>query len=305
MEGAMRVGFVGTGTMGGPIAMCLVKAGYDVAVFDRSPDATRALVAAGAAAMPSAAAAAAGATCVFLSLPAPDDVTAVVTTADGVLAASPLPSFVVDLSTNAPGVVGELHERCAAAGVVFIDAPVSGGRAKAETGELSVMVGATDDEFAAVEPVIDSFAAQVFHVGPCGAGTIAKLVNNQLFLAAGVLVQEAYLFGAAAGLEPAVLHKILKAGSAGPYTVLAPLLLGRAFDDVIFRLDIATKDLALAVQAARDHGVDVATTAAALDVYRAANDAGLGTRAFHATLAQLEQSAGLELPALTRAPRTT
>ena len=95
-----------------------------------------------------------------------------------------------------------MHERCAAAGVGFVDAPVSGGKVKAESGELAVMLGGTDADVAAVEPLLEPFARQVFHVGPPGAGTVAKLVNNQLFLAASVLVQEAYVLGAAAGLEP-------------------------------------------------------------------------------------------------------
>ena len=125
----------------------------------------------------------------------------------------------------------------------------------------------------------------MFHVGPAGAGTVAKLVNNQLFLAAAVLVQEAYVLGAAAGLDPAALHRIIRASSGGPYAALAPLLLGRDFDDVIFRLDIATKDLTLAVEAAGVHGVDAPVSAAALDVYRDALDEGLGGQAFHATLA--------------------
>lgn len=299
----MRIGFIGTGTMGAPMAMHLVRAGHDVVVFDHVADAARRVAEAGATVATSAAEAAAGAACVFLSLPGPDDVAAAVTGADGILAADPLPAHVVDLSTNSPDVVRRLHGLCAAVGIGFVDAPVSGGRMKADTGELSVLVGGSDGHVAAVTPLLESFAGQVFHVGPSGAGTVAKLVNNQLFLAASVLVQEAFVLGAAAGLEPSVLQPILKASSAGPYALLAPLLLGRAFDDVIFRLDIATKDLTLAVQAAHDHGVAVPATEAALGVYRAAADAGLGTKAFHATLQALEQTAGLELSALTRAPR--
>jgi 3-hydroxyisobutyrate dehydrogenase-like beta-hydroxyacid dehydrogenase len=240
---------------------------------------------------------------VFLSLPGPPEVESAVTGPDGVLAAEPLPAHVVDLSTNAPGVVRKLHERCAADGVGFLDAPVSGGRIKADSGELSVMLGGTDDDVAAVEPLLQPFAGQVFHVGAPGAGSVAKLVNNQLFLAAAVLVQEAYVLGAAAGLEPAELHRIIRASSGGPYAALAPLLLGRDFDDVIFRLDIATKDLTLAVEAADANGVDAPVTAAALETYRDAIRSGLGFKAFHATLLQVERAAGVELPPLTRAPR--
>jgi 3-hydroxyisobutyrate dehydrogenase len=283
--------------MGMPIAAHLVAAGHDVRVYDRSPAAMESV--AGASAATSAAAAASGAACVFLSLPGPPDVEAAI---GEVLAADPLPAHVVDLSTNSPDVVRRLHERCAAAGIGFVDAPVSGGRIKAESGELAVLVGGDDADVAAVEPLLQPFAGQVFHVGPTGAGTVAKLVNNQLFLAAAVLVQEAYVLGAAAGLDPSTLHGIIRASSAGPYAALAPLLLGRDFDDVIFRLDIATKDLTLAVEAAGAMGAAVPVSEAALDVYRAALDAGLGPKVFHATLAEIERRAGIELPALKRRP---
>ncbi|MEO5900111.1 MAG: NAD(P)-dependent oxidoreductase, partial [Ilumatobacteraceae bacterium] len=171
----MRIGFIGTGTMGAPMALHLLRAGHDVVVFDHVADATRPVVEAGATMATSAAAAAAGVACVFLSLPGPDDVVAAVTGADGILAAGPLPAHVVDLSTNSPDVVRRMHELCAAVGIGFVDAPVSGGRMKADTGELSVLVGGSDDDVAAVTPLLDSFAGQVFHVGPSGAGTAAKL----------------------------------------------------------------------------------------------------------------------------------
>lgn len=295
-----RLGFVGTGTMGAPMATRVAQAGHELRVFDRLPEAMARVVAAGASPVASAAEAAAGATCLFLSLPGPDYVEEAVTGSDGALDADPPPEYIVDLSTNSPATVRRLHERCVAAGSVFVDAPVSGGRAKAETGELSVLVGADDDQFAALEPLLRSFTGEVFHVGPCGAGTVAKLVNNQLFLAAAVAVQEAYLLGSAAGLEPSALHPILKASSAAPYVALAPLLLGRRFDDVIFRLDIATKDLALALDVAGEHGVPAPVTSAALSVYREAMESGSGGEAFHATVKALESAAGAELPALRR-----
>lgn len=298
-----RLGFVGTGTMGAPMAVHLVGAGHEVAAFDAVARAVAPVVAAGGHASGTAAAAAAGADCVLLSLPGPREVEAAVTGPGGVLEADPPPARVVDLSTSSPTMARSLAERCAAEGVGFLDAPVSGGRARAETGTLSVLVGGDGEGFAAVEPLLRCFASEVFHVGAVGAGTVAKLVNNQLFLAAGVLVQEAYVLGAAAGLDPSDLHPILKASSAGPYAALAPLLLGRDFDDVTFRLDIAAKDLGLVVEVAEDLGVDVPTTTGALSVYRQAVAAGLGNSVFHATLQPLERAAGIALAPLRRTPR--
>lgn len=283
--------------MGGPIARRLLEAGHEVHVADPVAAAVTALLDAGAHAAASAAAAAAGAEAVFLSLPGPAEVRNVVSE---VLAADPPLRYIVDLSTNSPDVVRELAATCAAVGVTFVDAPVSGGVAKAVTGELSVMVGAAPEVAAAIEPLLQSFATSVFLVGPTGAGTVAKLVNNQLFLGAAVLVQEAYLLAAAHGLGPNELHPILKASSGGPYVALAPLLLGRRFDDVVFRLDIAAKDLALAAEAAAAAGVAAPVTEAAAGLYAAAVEDGFGRLVFHATLRELERRSGVEMPALER-----
>jgi 3-hydroxyisobutyrate dehydrogenase-like beta-hydroxyacid dehydrogenase len=300
----MQVGFIGTGTMGHPMAANVVAAGHHVRVHDVSPGATSRLVELGAVDAASPAAAASGADVVLLSLPGPVEVRAAILAVGGVLDADPLPRMVVDLSTNSPGTVAELAERCAGRGVTFVDAPVSGGVAKAETGTLAVLVGATPESLEATRPVLEAIGRDVLHVGPCGAGTIAKIVNNQLFLAGAVAVQEAYVLGAALGMTPTDLHQVVAASSAAPYAKLAPLLLGRTFDDVIFRLDIAAKDLHLAVESADEAGVDVPLTRAAAEVYAAAADHGDAGLVFHATLRELERRAGFELPPLRRPDRS-
>lgn len=299
----MRVGFVGTGTMGRPMAACVLAAGHQVRVHDVVPGATRPLVELGAVDVATAASAAAGVDVVLLSLPGPDEVRGAVLGPEGVLAAEPPPSYVVDLSTNAPGVVAELADRCRDRGSTFVDAPVSGGVARAESGTLAVLVGASGDDLDRLRPVLEAIGRDVVHVGPTGAGTIAKLVNNQLFLAGAVAVQEAYVLGAKLGMEPGDLHQVIAASSAAPYAKLAPLLLGRAFDDVIFRLDIAAKDLRLAVDSAEEAGVDVPLTRAAADVYAAAASHGDAQLVFHATLRELERRSGIELPPLRRPER--
>lgn len=301
--GPAVVAFVGTGTMGAPMAAQILAAGNELRVHDVVRSASDELVERGATAHPTAAAAAAGAGVVLLSLPGPAEVLAAVLGADGVLAATPRPPLIIDLSTNSVEAVRELRERCAAVGTAFVDAPVSGGVAKAHTGTLAVMVGAEHDEFETVRAVLGPIGDEIIHVGPPGSGTIAKIVNNQLFLAAGVLVQEAYVLGAALGMTPTELHRIVAASSAGPYAKLAPLLLGRRFDDVIFRLDIAAKDVGLAVDTAAAAGVDVPLTRAAHEVYDASVASGDGQRVFHATLRELERRAGIELDVLERPPR--
>ena len=300
----MQVGFIGTGTMGHPMAANVVAAGHAVRVHDVVPGATDRLVRLGALDTPSPAAAASGADVVLLSLPGPAEVRTAVLGTDGVLTADPLPRMVVDLSTNSPGTVAELAEQCTRRGVTFVDAPVSGGVARAETGTVAVLVGGDPESFEAIHPILTAIGREILHVGPCGAGTVAKIVNNQLFLAGAVAVQEAYVLGAALGMSPTDLHQVVAASSAAPYAKLAPLLLGRAFDDVIFRLDIAAKDLHLAVASADEAGVDVPLTRAAADVYAAAVDHGDARLVFHATLRELERRADIELPPLRRPDRS-
>ena len=297
------IAFVGTGTMGAPMAGQLMAAEYRLRVHDVQPAATAALVASGATAHATATEAASGADIVLLSLPGPAEVRAAITGAEGVLAATELPRLIIDLSTNAVDVVAELRAICTEAGVVFVDAPVSGGVARASAGTLAVMVGSEPEEFESARAVLEVIGGDVIHVGPPGTGTVAKIVNNQLFLSAGILVQEAYVLGAALGMSPTDLHRIVAASSAAPYAKLAPLLLGRRFDDVIFRLDIAAKDVGLAIETADAAGVDLPLTRAAGDIYEAAIASGDGELVFHATLRELERRAGIELDPLRRPPR--
>ena len=240
--------------------------------------------------------------CVFLSLPGPDDVETAIVGAEG--CSPPTRAGVRRRPVDELAAARPAPARALRSGRRRLRRrPGVGRQGEGRLGRAERDGGRDDADVAAVEPLLQAFAAQVFHVGPAGAGTIAKLVNNQLFLAAGVLVQEAYVLGAAAGLDPAALHRIVRASSGGPYAALAPLLLGRDFDDVIFRLDIATKDLALAVETAGEHGVEVPTTAAALAVVPRRDRRGPRAKAFHATLEHVERTAGITLPALTRGPR--
>lgn len=286
--------------MGGPMARNVLGSAHVLSVYDIARSSTERLVQLGAIDAASPADAASGADVVMLSLPGPAEVLDAIVGSDGVLDAVRPPTFVVDLSTNSPATVAELARACAARDVTFVDAPVSGGLTKARSGTLTVLVGASPAVFARVQPVLETIGSEVVLVGPTGSGTVAKLVNNLLFLAGAVAVQEAFVLGAKLGMAPSELDAIIAASSAAPYAKLAPLLLGRAFDDVIFRLDIAAKDLRLAIEAADGAGVDLPLTRSASDVYSAAEGNGDGHLAFHATLRELERRAGIALPPLLR-----
>jgi 3-hydroxyisobutyrate dehydrogenase-like beta-hydroxyacid dehydrogenase len=300
---ARTIGFIGLGTMGKPIAQRLMAAGHRLVVNDVSVADTGWWEAEGARFEGSAAAVAEAARIVFLSLPGPREVEQVVTGPHGVIAAARPGDIVVDLSTNSHTMVTTLASRLAAVQVAFVDAPVSGGLAGATKGTLAVMAGGDAAVVATLAPLMACFSARVFHAGPAGMGTIAKLVNNQIFLTAATAVQEGFVMAAKAGLESSVLLEILQASSAGGYLGMAPLFFARGFDRVMFRLGLAAKDLALALETAGDLGVAMPTSRGAAEVYLDAVNKGLADKVFYATLRALEQEAGVEVaPPAARAP---
>ena len=289
------LGFIGLGAMGAPIARRLLEAGHALVVSDISRAQADEWASAGAVFASTPAEVAGACRTIFMSLPGPREVEAVV---DGLMSGAQRGDVVVDLSTNAYATVVALAERLAKAGVTFIDAPVSGGVAGAVRGKLAVMAGGDAAAIGALAPVFQAFAARVFHVGDSGKGTIAKLVNNQVFLSAAVAVQEGFVLAAKAGLDSDTLLEIVKASSAGGYMGMAPLFFGRDFDNAMFRLSLAAKDLGVALESADDLGVPMPTTKAAHGVYKDAIDQGLGDKAFYATLRALEQGASAEVAKL-------
>jgi 3-hydroxyisobutyrate dehydrogenase-like beta-hydroxyacid dehydrogenase len=232
---------------------------------------------------------------VFTSLPGPAEVAAVATGADGLLAAGRHGLVHVDLSTSSIDAVRKLCADEAAAGATLLDAPVSGGAHGARQGTLAVMASGDRAAFDAVRPLFDAFAAKVFHLGASGRGTTAKLVNNLIFLSGALVVQEGFVLAAKAGLPAREMLEIVNASSAKLYAGMAPLLLGRNFDLELFRLGIAEKDMALAVESARELGASLPLAEAAASTYGRAVADGHGEEVFFAALKTLERAAGAEV----------
>jgi len=293
-----EIGFVGTGTMGSPIARRLLAAGHAVTACDANPQALRVVLDAGAKQAATPREVASRCEVVFTSLPGPHEVEAVVGGPDGLLAGAARGAVHVDLSTSSYASVRRLHAEEAQAGVTLLDAPVSGGSFGAEQGTLTVMASGDREAFLRVEPLFEAFAKTVFHLGEPGSGTLAKLVNNAIFLCAGLVLQEGFVLGCKAGLDPAQLLEVVKASSGAMYAGMADVTLKRDFDDAFFSLDLAEKDVSLALASARELGVPARLIEAAHTVYARAADRGLGSRVFFATLRSLEAEAGVELPPL-------
>ena len=300
MHGDGPLGFIGTGTIGNPMAQRLLAAGHSLIVHDARRAAVEDLIAAGASWAASPSAVAAQCRIVFSSLPGPREVEAVALGANGLLAGARAGDVHVDLSTSSLAAVKALAAAEARAGVALVDAPVSGGAHGARQGTLSVMASGERSAFERVEPLFAAFAKRTFYLGESGAGTLAKLVNNQIFLCAGLLLQEGFVLAAKAGLEAAPLLEVVRASSGAAYAGLADLTFARTFDQAFFQLALAEKDISLALASAEALGVPMPVTAAAHATYARALAEGLGPKSFLATLLTIEDQAGARVAKLAK-----
>ena len=241
-----NIGFIGaSGMMGHGIAKNLIAKGHTLSLtVHRNRDRVADLLAAGATEAPSPAALAAGNEIVFLCVTGSPQVEAALTGADGLLAGAKPGLLIVDCSTSEPDSTARLRERCQAAGLSFIDAPLSRTPVEAEAGKLNVMIGADDADFARLEPVIRCFAENVFHVGGPGAGHTIKLLNNFIAQAICTSTAEAFAVGQRAGIDVKKLVDLVSLGpvNCGLFQAMAKTLNGD-MAGLKFELDNARKDV--------------------------------------------------------------
>jgi len=280
----MRLGFVGVGAMGGRMAPHLVRAGHEVSVVDVSAEAVARAVAAGAKEASGPAELAATCDAVLTSLPMGKDVEEVYLGEGGLIDASGEGKLFIDLSTVAPETSRRVAEAAAARGAVVIDAPVSGGVMGAEAASLTVMVGGPVEAFERARPVLEKLGKNLIHVGGHGAGQVAKLCNNLIAGVTMVAAAEAFAMGQASGVDPKVLHEVIRTSSGGGWVMEkdppCPGLVegspaSRNFE-AGFTVDLMLKDISLAVSALMALGLPCPTGAAANQVYRMASRGGLG-----------------------------
>ena len=279
----MRVGLVGTGIMGAPMARNLLRAGHTVTVHNRSPARVAPLVEAGATVAASPREVAARADAVVTCVPDTPDVEAVVAGPNGILDAAQPGLLVVDTSTIAPGAARALAERTAALQVDFLDAPVSGGEQGAINGTLSIMVGGRRDAFDRAAPIFAAIGKTATYMGASGQGQMTKLVNQVVGAATLAAVAEGIQLGARAGLDPAALIDAIGGGAASSWmwTNLGPRMQRRDFTPG-FMVKLQQKDLRLAIAAAAEVGAPLPLTALVqrlLAAVEARGDGALGTQA--------------------------
>jgi 3-hydroxyisobutyrate dehydrogenase-like beta-hydroxyacid dehydrogenase len=282
--------------MGGPMANRLLDAGHSLVIFDTNSAVTAPLAARGAVVAASAEDVASQAEVVFISLPTPPIVQAVVTGSPGVLTGSKV-QVVVDLSTTGPTVAGVAAKACAARNVAWVDSPVSGGIGGATKGTLAVMVSCSKPAFERVDPLLKVFGKTFFVGEKPGLAQIAKLGNNLLAAAAIVLSSEAVVMGVKAGIDPKVLIDIINAGSgrnSATQDKFPKAILPRTFD-FGFATGLSYKDVRLCLDEAEALGVPMVAGAAVRQMLAITN-AKFGADSDFTSIAKVvEEWAGVEI----------
>ena len=290
----MKVGFIGVGNMGGPMCRNIIRnTNHDVVVFDLNPAAIAACTTLGATAGTSVAQVATDCDVVFTSLPIPrvvEDVAAAV-------AANAKPGTVyIDLSTNAPATARRVNDAMRAKGVQMLEAPVSGGTARATDGTIVIMVGGATAVFDAQLPLLKSFSGEVVHVGDIGMGSVAKLVNNMLAFCNAAAAAEALMLGAMAGIDMRKLQQVISnaSGNSSAFRNLSEKAFKREFG-ATFALDLAHKDLRLALELADELGVPGMIAPQVMNLMRIARAKGWGVDDSSSVIRVYEQALGREV----------
>ena len=258
----MRIGFVGLGTMGAPMAARLLAAGHEVAVHNRTREREVPLAELGARRATRPHDAAAGADLVITMVSDTPDVETVVFGAGGIAANLAPGSLLVDMSTIAPAATRGFAARLAAQGARWLDAPVSGGSEGAQRGTLSIMVGGDASDVARARPALEVLGSTITHVGPVGAGQLAKAMNQVVIAGTYAAVAEGLVLGLKAGIDVDAALRALAGGAAGSWGLVhrGPNVVRDEYP-LGFRLRLHRKDLGIALAEARALGVPLAVAA--------------------------------------------
>ncbi len=296
-----RIGFVGLGNMGRPMASNLVKAGFTVTVLDAVPARMEPLVVLGAKAASSLRDLVANADVTVTMLPDTPDVESVVLGPDGVLESGRAGMLHLDTSTIAPAASRAMAERLAARGLRFVDAGVGRSPAHAERGESLFMVGATAEDMERVRPLLEAMGDKIIHAGLPGTGIALKVINNYIAMSVCQVNAEAFALAAKLGLPARALFEVVtnSLSSNDHLKQYWPTKALRGDIEPGFALDLAFKDLSIGVSAAEAAGVPAHAGRAARDAMEHARVAlGLGQRDVTAVLVATCQEAGIEPPLL-------
>lgn len=272
-----KIGFIGLGIMGKPMAKNLLNAGYHLVVYDINEDAVKEVMAAGAAKAMSAKEVAAHSEVVITMLPNSPHVKTAVLGPKGVLEGAKPGLVLIDMSSIAPLASQEIAAEVAKKGVEMLDAPVSGGEPKAKDGTLSIMVGGKKELFDRCSEILSKMGKSVVLCGDIGAGNTTKLANQIIVALNIAAVSEAFVLATKAGVDPELVFNAIRGGLAGSTVMEAkgPMMLAGNFKPG-FKIDLHIKDLANAIETGHDVGVPLPLTASVMEILQALKVDGKG-----------------------------
>ncbi len=291
-----KVGFVGLGIMGKPMAKNLLKAGYDLVVFDVVEDAVKELASAGASTAKNIADVAGQADVIVTMLPNSPHVKEVILGEGGVLSSAKSGTIVVDMSSISPIASKEIAAECEKKGVILLDCPVSGGEPKAVEGTLAIMVGGDEAAFEKVKDMLLKMGSSAVHVGEVGSGNVTKLAN-QIIVALNIsAMSEAMVLATKCGVDPEKVYQAIRGGLAGSTVLDAkmPMVLDGNFNPG-FRIELHIKDLQNALDAAHSVNSPIPLTANVMEVMQGLKVAGMQACDHDAIIRHYENLAGVEV----------
>ena len=295
------VGFIGLGNMGGGMSANIQRAGYPMVVYDLREEAAKPLLEGGARLANSPAEVASLCDITLTSLPGPKEVESVSTGPEGVLEGMKPGGIYIDLSTSRPTLIREIEPRFRQKGCHVLDAPVSGGKSGAASGNLAVMVGGEREIFDRVKPILDSFGDKVFYAGSIGAGSVAKLVHNMIGHGVRQAIAEGLTLGVKAGVEAEALWECIRRGSLGRMSGLhegiARTVFTGEFNPPSFALELSRKDIGLATDLGREFNVPMPVANLVEQIAIQGMNRGWGGRDSSVTFLLQEEQAGVEVRA--------
>ena len=293
----MKVGLVGTGNMGNPMARNLMKAGHQLVVNDLRKEVAQNLVDQGATWVDTPRDIAGQVDVIFTSLPLPRNVEQVALGEEGILAGAHTGMIYADLSTNSPTMIRRISARFAEKGIVCVDAPVSGGVYGAEAGTLAVMVGGDEDAYQRIKPALDAIGTHVVYCGAIGNGMVTKICNNLVSMGTGQILGEALTLGVKAGVDLGVLADAIanSSGSNRRLTEKFSRFLFKGNFTPGFATALAAKDVGLFTELAREYDLPVASADLVGKAHQEAMTRGWGAEDSDAVVRIQEERAGIQL----------
>ena len=290
-----KIGFIGLGIMGRPMAKNLIKAGYNLVVFSRTASFDD-IISLGAEKAASGREVASKSDIIITMLPNSPNVKEAILGKEGVIEGIKTGAIVVDMSSIAPAVSKEVGEALKAKGAAFLDAPVSGGEPKAIDGTLAIMAGGEQETFDKVKPILEKMGSSVVLVGDIGAGNVTKLANQIIVALNIAAVSEAFTLAAKAGVDPQKVFDAIRGGLAGSTVMNAkvPMILDGNFKPG-FRIELHIKDLQNTLDTAHELGVPIPLTASVMETLQALKADGFAANDHSAIVRYYEKLAKIEV----------